>query len=601
MDYNIRDQVLRNEQQMLYPGQMVAAGSMMQAQSQQYHPYGGVVPNHGYPHPLQQSCVSPQAMYHPDTSNVYAPQFNQAKLSPSRIEHNVDVAMGYGDMPSTMLMAKYEETDMGPDEDLVEDYIRNEIIDRQADAPMFEHERPRGPANASTGKLQLQYEGHRGTAVPWQPELFLGFGGDTDRDPRGHNVAPDMKTLTEQERFRAQRYIRFSKDGCEQITGGGRSEFQLMADQQKLQRNVRDRLKIFNRQLDCKRNGMRRVFKHKSDVAKQILVQSYGDYVKDYALNPQRRANIMCNQIIRDTSEYRSESQDQDYAVAKYTQTRRMNHKAVGKPTNDLTAEDGEWSSSDQTKTYRAAAILMSNLVRLKKQSLTDKTQNDFENSKGEQVRKQAPIARDLALILRSLAREQDFTEGDVTMTVKTAPRPQLEHQARLTLQNHLAPAHHYLNAEILYKSVKPGADTRKVADMILGDATEIEDQDETTRGKSAKQQLRTGKANIAEDIDYSESQKTVNYKQLLAPEAKSRREAASGENFKSEGDDTQLRRPTHTLHRNPHKEDTARDINFANNTQKERLTGRLGSKYTMRSLDRDERRGEIKDHNGAA
>lgn len=536
----------------------------------------------------------PASHYLPAARADLTQKFHAAKITPSRIEHNVDVAMGYGDMPSSMLMAKFEETDMGPDEDQYENYARGTLVDRRPDEATFEHERPRGAVNARAGRIQLQYEGHRGSAVPWAPELFLGFGGDEDRDPRGNNVDPDMKQLVKQEQAR-MRFIRFSADQCDQVTGGMRSEYKVMADKQKIDRLVRDRLKIFNRQLDGRREGLRRVFKHKSNVAKQVLIQSYGDFIKDYALNPQRRANIVCDKMLRDTKEYRAETSDQDYTIAKYAQARKT---TMGRKQRLLNGEitDAEFAQSDNSKNFKALGLVMSNLVRLKHQAHAEKTDISFSEGKNTVDYKSAPMVRDLALILRGLARDQDFSSGDATMLMKTAHRPQLEHQARLVVYNHLKPAHHYLSAEIMYKSVKPGADTRKIKDMVERDAHAAQEQDETQGRKRDHRLAKSGmKLKRVDDGEYGEEDKTVSYKKLMAPQEVARRRQANGENFSQESDNTQVRRPTHLLHRNPNKEDiSAVGINFANNTSKERLTAPMGTKYMRKFHDRDNREGEV-------
>lgn len=566
------------------PDQVITRGHQLQREQAMLYGMPSNMHVAGYPasHLVPASRADIQQRYH------------DAKITPSRIEHNMDIAMGYGDMPSSMLIAKFEETDMGPDENQYDDYARGTLVDRRADEPAFEHERARGGVTARSGRIQLQYEGHRGSAVPWAPELFLGFGGDTDRDPRGNNVDPDMKELVKQEKAR-MRFIRFSSDQCDQITGGMRSEYKVMADKQKIDRIIRDRLKIFNRQLDGRREGLRRVFKHKSNVSKQVLIQSYGDFIKDYALNPQRRANVICHQLLRDTKEYRAESQDQDYTIAKYTQARKT---TMGLKQRLLNGEitDQEFQQSDNSKNFKALGIVMSNIVRLKHQAHAEKTDTTFAEGKKTKEYKSAPMVRDLALILRGLARDQDFSTGDATILFKTAARPQLEHQARLVVYNHLKPAHQYLSAEIMYKSVKPGADVRIIKELALRDAHEAQEQDETIGGKRNYKKSSSGmKLKRTDDAEYGEEDRTVSYKQLLTPEAKSRRLAANGENFSSESDLTQSRRPTHTLHRNPNKDDiSANGINFSNNTSKERLTAPMGTKYMRKFHSRDNREGEV-------
>lgn len=267
--------------------------------------------------------------------------YDLARQGYGQIEYNVDQGLRYGDVPNTMLMEKFEETDMGNDEDQYDTYVRTEICDWTGDkGAVFEHERGRGGVNASKGILQLRANGHRGTADVEKPEIFLGFAGPEDRDPRGINVDPDMKQLRRQEAAR-MRFHRFTPDHSDHVTGGGISEAQVMANKQTIFRFNRDRLKIFSRQIDGRREGLRRVYENKSDIAKQVLVHSYGDYIKDYAMNPQRRANLITRNILRDTKEWRQETSDQDYQIARYSQicrkrkTRDTYNRVLGAQASD--------------------------------------------------------------------------------------------------------------------------------------------------------------------------------------------------------------------------------------------------------------------------
>lgn len=526
--------------------------------------------------------------------------YNLIKTTQGAIEYNIDQALPYGDMPPSMLMSKFEETDMGPDEDVYDDYARTTLTDWRPDTNKFEHEEARGGVNRSSGRLQLQYYGHRGNAdPPYRPEIFDGFGGPEDHDPRGINVDPDMKELRKQHDAR-MRFVRWDPDSSKHITGGGRSESQVMADQQKLFRITRDRLKVFSRQIDGRQEGLRRTYKHKSEITKQILVQSYGDYIKDYALNPQRRANIICKQILRDSRQYREECADQDFEIARYTQLCR---RKVSKNTHKIVANarhghDSELADGDGTKCFKAAGLLMANIVRGKKQGMDIARQSDMDFSEAKQTvaRKTEPFARDLALILRSLTIDGRFEKSDNTMIAKTSHPVVLEHLARQVSYNHLTPAHHYLNAEVIYKSVKPGADTRKVKNLVITDANAPEVRDVQTRGgKTAKMKLVTGaKLKTTYDEDATESSTTFNYKLALNPNGDRRIRITSGEDYAKESDDTQNRSVNHQNYRSVNPNDTVEDMRFSNNTSKERHTRGLGTKYMTRFIDRDERRGEI-------
>lgn len=530
--------------------------------------------------------------------------YDLARQGYGQIEYNVDQGLRYGDVPNTMLMEKFEETDMGNDEDQYDTYVRTEICDWTGDkGAVFEHERGRGGVNASKGILQLRANGHRGTADVEKPEIFLGFAGPEDRDPRGINVDPDMKQLRRQEAAR-MRFHRFTPDHSDHVTGGGISEAQVMANKQTIFRFNRDRLKIFSRQIDGRREGLRRVYENKSDIAKQVLVHSYGDYIKDYAMNPQRRANLITRNILRDTKEWRQETSDQDYQIARYSQicrkrkTRDTYNRVLGAQASD----DTKWTDGDTAKCFKAMGLLMSHMVRGKKiKSQCADGDIDMENSKSTQDRKNAPVARDLALILRSMvADEKTFATGDTTMTVKTGMPSRIPHLATQVVYNHIAPAHHYLNAEILYKSVKPGADMSKIKSEVITDSAAPLIRDMTTKnGKAAKRGImRVATKNQIEDTDREDGAVTMNYRQKLFGKGKARADLTSGEDFKKESDDTQMRREAHKGHRVVNPNEHVTGIEFNDNAVKERHGGHHGTKYTQRLIDRDGRGNSVSDDN---
>lgn len=528
--------------------------------------------------------------------------YNLTKTVEGKIEYNTGQAMPYGDMPPSMLVAKFEETDMGPDEEAYNNYARTTLCNWGPDTNKFESENARGGVNRRSGRIQLQYYGHRGDADdPYRPEIFDGFIGPEDRDPRGICVDPDMKEFTKQQQSR-MRFVGWTPDGSEQITGGGRSEGKLMADQQTLFKIVRDRLKVFDRQLDGRKEGIRRGYEHKSSVPKQILVQSYGDYIKDYALNPQRRANIISEQIVRDSRAWREETADADFAFARYTQLcRRARSRSNHNPVTSA-RQDSQFSDADTSKCFKAAALLMANIARGKTQCAFMMKNGDMDMSEARVTlaRKTEPFIRDLALILRSMTADGRFATSDITMTGKTASPSIAQHLARQVVYNHLLPAHHQLNAEIIYKSVKPGADTRKIKNSVITDANNPQIRDiNTIGGKTAPLKSVIGaKLHTSADTDKTESTKTFNYKLALNPNGDKRLKLTSTDTLAQESDQSQSRRPGQSKHRATSTKDVEDNMRYGDNTCKERHARGLGSKYMNRFIDRDSRGNEISANN---
>lgn len=500
-------------------------------------------------------------------------------------------------MPSSMLAEKFEETDLGPDEDAYDMHVRREICDWTGDRNLMEHERSRGGVNARKGLLELRTNGHRGTADVETPEIFLGFGGPEDRDPRGINVDPDMKEMVRQQNAR-MRFVRFTPDHSDDTTGGGRSEGQVMADNQRLFRIKRDRLKVFDRQIDGRREGLRRTYKHKSDVAKQVLVQSYGDFIKDYALNPQRRANIISNSIIRDSKLWRSETADADMGIARYSQIcRRGGVKSSSQNRVTAATTDANFKDADKSKNYRAVGLLLANIVRGKK-TLHSSGDIDMYSSEDVRVRKSAPAARDLAAVLRAMVNDADLEDGHNTVTRRAAAGRTTAVVMRDTVQNHIEPAHFALNAEIIYRSVKPGGDTRKVSGLVITDPATFSVSDTSAITKSASRFTASGrKLGTCNDDDRTESDNTVSYKNLLK-QRRHRRENASTDADAGESDNSQVRRELNKVHKSVNPQMHSQDIKFKDTPVGERLGGGLGTKYTMREISRDGKVDSIADDN---
>lgn len=499
-------------------------------------------------------------------------------------------AMNYGSMPPSLLTSKFEETDIGDEEDRYDNYARSNLVDWGPDTCTFEHEKPRGGVNARSGRLQAQYYGHRGDAdIPYQPERFDGFMGPGDRDPRGTATEPDMKELRKQHEART-RFIRWTPDGADHVTGGGRSEMQVMADQQTLFKIVKNRLKVFDWSRDGRREGLRRTYAHKSDVSKQVRVQSYGDLIKNHALTPQRRAAIICREVIRGSRAWCDETADGDFAMAKYTQHRRQRR---GDITQARILEGADTAvRPDATDAVTAArktcGILMANIVRGKAQAAATPSDIDFATARETAARKTEPMTRDLTQILRSIGQDAEFAAGKITMRGKTAGQQRAEHLATAQDHSHASlPAHHYLNAEILYKSVRPGADTRKVKNYVVRDAHAADTMAHSGIAKAARRRLVTGaKLNRAEDADRGDSSRAYSYRTGVVKIGPRVRGAA--DQTDTDAPETQIRRINKTGHRGPRSADTVENMKYGNNASGERHGGILGSKYLWAKADRD-------------
>ena len=501
-------------------------------------------------------------------------------------QYDLDTSLPYGDVPNTMLMRKFEETDVGDEEMAYDTFVRGEIKNWAPDTAIYEHERSRGGVNQRSGKLNLQYEGHRGSAQYERPEEFLGFGGPEDRDPRGTNVDPDMKELTRQKWARG-RFQRFTSDGVDdqQITGGGVSEAGMMAIRQQVHRYTRANLKVFSRQLDGRREGMRRQWVHASDAAKQVRVQAYGDYIKDYALNPQRRATIISREIIRDSAAWRAETNDQDLAFAHYAQVRSARKTGPIDSTITNNVQTQELADSDMSKSFKAVGLLMSHLVR-EKQSHDG---IDFSDGSTTQTRKVAPCAKDLAAILQGIVQSQQLGDSDATQHRKRGVDRAGTDAWQGSHVQHAMPAHHYLNAEIIYRNMSIG-DMSLISREVVTDATVARAISEDAARKRFTWMAKARSVDVAEDNvdrEQAEAAKYISYrtmKQVVgAWTPQNIDEVAMSESANSQNRRRQDRFKV------MHVGDTVDDIKRGDNLYQNRHGAPVGSKYTMRQLVKEE------------
>lgn len=518
-----------------------------------------------------------------------------ARLTPTRIRYEDSDALEYGNGPIDMLERKFEETNSGSDENSYDDYARGEIMDRTADKTTFAHEETRNAINRPSAALQLRYYGHRGCEDVERPELFLGMIGPEQHDPRGINVDPDMRKYVAQNEAR-NRFVRFTAENSNNITGGGRSQGQLMADQQTLQRWTRDRLKVFERQMDGRREGMRRTTAQTESVAAKIqTVQGYGDLIRDYALNPQRRANLICRQAIRNSRAWRDGTADQDFQIARYTQICR---RAKGKETFQRVlsargADDTAWTDADSTLPFKTMGILMANLIAARKSrvDVIGGSDRDYADAVDAQARKSAPLTRDLEVVMYAIASGAAFGASDETVRGKTAAPQQAAHLARVAdAGNHMTPAHHVLNAEIIYKSLRQGGDLSKIQQQVVGDGAKgSTGEDVQSAAKSARMRMAGGaKLKTAQDTDRNDAPGSVMSYKSVRPKRASAAKGATSDGQVTESDLTQARRTNSGNYRTTTTDDVDHGMMFSDNTSKERHCAPIGDKYTFRKMDRE-------------
>jgi len=508
-------------------------------------------------------------------------------ITPTSIEEPVSTyrGMNVGGMPGEMLFAKFEETNFNEDPQAFNDYSRGLITDRRPDDIKFEYERPRAATERSTGRLRLQYWGSRGDAEPANhPEAFLDFGGGDFRDPRAHNVDPDFKQLERQSRAR-QRFHRFSKDDNPQITGGARSEGRAMEDNKRLFIWSRDLFKIFSRQLDGPRNGMMRQYEFSNNVDKVRAENSYGDSLRDYALNPTRSTGVIMKQVLRDTTAYRSTTYDQDFDFARYTQICKSG--ALARDTRVSTAQQDapDMGDSENNMRMKAAALLVSQIIMTKRNSLASPQDIQFAAQMEANSGRTATFTRDISKVWSGAETSGGFGGSDEPASRQ---QPGLSDTSNILANvdstNHLTPAHILLNAELVYKSLKPGT-PRVDRGKIIKDGRAATAEDVVRARKNRTREVK--RTNGTPDQMNTEQMTVVNYKTALKNQRGHSRGSLPGRDY-DESDISKILSVTKKTPRVGINKNTEIHT-YGANLSMDRHVGGIGTKYTARSVDREQ------------
>lgn len=502
-----------------------------------------------------------------------------AKIVPNY--EDLGIGRTYGEPPSALLQARFEETDMGNDEYLYDDYARRTLTDWGPDKTLFEHEEPWNNKNMAI--IDLRYNGHRGKEEVYKPEMFYGI---MDKDPRGINVEPDLKQARTQHEART-RYHKFTPNGPLQITSGNRAETRIIEDKQKANTWAKKRFKIFSRQLEVKRLGAHNPIKaHKSLKCDQVCVPKYGEDMPDLAKVYLNNNTIASEKLVRDAQSYRATTADEEFAVGHYSMERRAKRFAKFNPMAMAAGSiDSDMDDHKSSIQYKAVGILMSKIVKQRREARLDGDLPDAD--RGTPAAKSAKVYQDLAAALREISQDAEFSASHTTISMKNTTPSLAEHTARLVQQTHLTPAHHYLAAEIMYKNIVPRGDYRGLLDETVTDQASPEIVDITAKAaKTAKMRLKTGrKLDVDGDGDYGESAETINYRTVLQRDPKHMGDLVQTDAEFYASDLTQARKEAHKKHRVVDKEDFRLDGRFGDNHAKDRRIRGIGSKYMVRHI----------------
>jgi len=497
------------------------------------------------------------------------------------ISYTIRESMRYGGLPDSFLLNKFEETDMGDEEMRYNNFAREQIMAFNVAAePTLESDIPRTYFE-SKGFLNLLHSGNRAGEEPAMPEIFTEL---TDKEPRRNATDPDYRELTKQWDGR-MRFKYFYPDADNSITQGNWDARSQSYAGKAIQELMRARLQIFSTSLDGKRNEMRRTFDHKSTVDKSQDEGDYGEIIKNDSLNPQRATTVLSNRNLQRTKLYQQFTTDHVFDVSRYGEGRRGNYLTSNKILRHIRA-DNRYNESDMTQTRKALGILMSSSINQKKNA---GQQIEYNDAILTQTRKATKPYRDLSYLIREISQDQIANRAFNYKTRKLPGLPNWRsHMPTDTEEDAEKPAHSFINTEVMYKGLKPGADMQKIKKNVLTDNTKVELNTDLKTGRTnlLRKDAKRPDTNIEVDgVSYN----THIYKTDNRTAAQASVKNVAVQQKFDNSDDTQTRKSLTKNSESASNKNTTDDSNFSDNTYKHKTTAsRSDTMAIKRQIDRD-------------
>jgi len=196
----------------------------------------------------------------------------------------------YGDMPPELYAKKMEQTNMIGQDDQLNDYFRNTLVDTSPDAPLFAQDMPlENKGQLRKDVLNIRHTGARSRFEPNHPDLFLGF---TDRDSRGyHTAGPDLKQAVAHSKKRAVTKDLLSDHSSDlAVPTGEKSTMRSIRDLRATMNSAKKRLHIFDTARDGRANpwaGAKSIHVSNSDKYKSGSVMPTAHEIANKKVQPQ--------------------------------------------------------------------------------------------------------------------------------------------------------------------------------------------------------------------------------------------------------------------------------------------------------------------------
>lgn len=511
-------------------------------------------------------------------------------------DRDLDRAMKYGDIPNGLLLNKFEESSF-IDNQSYDDYARQELVDRTPDAPLFEYEESRFGNN---DRINLQYGGKRGTADVNHSEMFLG---ETDTDPRGVALDPNMQKYVDESSKRTK-FVNWKKENSKHIPSGNRSAGQVSKDIKKINKSLKHKMKFFDTQRTNLSSKIPNQKEHKPAINDIKRHKAYGETPN--GTNYINKIKSLYKEL-RNDSDYRKSTIDGKFKTTKHyilrkQQTNKINDSKKSLNTAKL-GNDGQYvpETADKFKKYKTCAMLMNKICEGGKVSKKLSHNMNFDKSiKSEGNNRAKQVAKEnLMFVLNHKIKELESKDSQFAKHIKSNNHTLNQKSingpsTKDSVHNHYVDPHTH-NVSVVIKTVMQNDDLTKVQDYIITGTNDVFD----IAKKSKIYQQNTNNTQYGSKLKHKEEQfdtHAVKYNSLIPVNYKKLHDVYHGDERKHHNAQFDysskympIMKPSNKNYKNPTTKDNVHMGEFFNNGSKDRIIAPMGNKRMNKFIDRHE------------
>lgn len=477
--------------------------------------------------------------------------------------------LSYGNMPTDILMRKFERTNNYEDPMAVENHIRDLLVDFRPDKPFLASDEKRDPNDGNSGfqsrsVLNIRHCGARSADDPYLEDGVFLDHEFTSRDPRGHAIGPNMRQHYNQQLARAS-YIKMSNDADYSTTEQGIAPRKMYDNIRHGQYDFAHRYKNFSTAKGNFHTGGTGQTRH-NKVSSVAKVQHDG-VIMDLAQAQARNRIDATSDLSRDLSTFnRHATPDHIFKISKYGQVKSHQGRK-------------DWSKNrsstfmDHKETVDIKGVMVNKMLAELFADLEKQREAQHEASRGAHY----------GLTKKSILRKRKITPGDLYQIMQLAKQSQgatahqqLNHLGRNTKKQYLSKNRDVImNAQINHKIIESMASANKkmrkkeridVRDRIEQTAVDsgiyLQNKNTTSVKKSTNKLKRQAK-----HIQHIEDSHTTKNYMGIKPREQQNRKMYKTETYKTNAKHSHVRRKQHfnknVRSRQNHQDEQSFDNNF--------------------------------------